>query len=102
MHGGGTPSVRAKAELRIAAAVDPAISYLIKAANQKKINAAGITAARDLLDRAGFKPIDRTELSGSLTLQQSMADTIRAKRQARLTGGREAGTSAGGGERKTE
>jgi hypothetical protein len=63
-HGGAAPQVRAKALERIAAAFDPALAYLLRASRQKEITAAGVTAARDLLDRAGFAAVARQEVSG--------------------------------------
>jgi hypothetical protein len=64
MHGGGTAAARAKGEAMLAAAVEPSIRYLLRAARQNKINAVGVSAARDLLDRNGYKPAERQEISG--------------------------------------
>lgn len=65
VHGGAAPQVRSKALERLAMAFDPALAYLLRASRQKQINAAGVTAARDLLDRAGFKPADKQEITGA-------------------------------------
>lgn len=51
-HGGGAPQVKAAASERLLALVDPALAALAKALRHKDIRAA-VTAARDVLDRAG-------------------------------------------------
>src|SRR4051812_27423200 len=57
MHGGGSRQVRAKAQERILGAADLAAQRLIGFMNDKKVPyAIRITAARDLLDRAGLSP----------------------------------------------
>ena len=55
-HGGAAPQVQASARARLAALVDPAINYLGKALKQRAVNPVGFAAARDVLDRNGFKP----------------------------------------------
>jgi hypothetical protein len=68
MHGGLAPQVRAKAEERILAIAEsqaiPRIAYLINHAENESVSLA---AARDFMDRAGFSPKQRQELSGDVT-----------------------------------
>lgn len=65
MHGGKAPQTMAAAKLRLAALVDPAIGVLARAMkDQKKQPASALAAARDVLDRAGFKAKDSLELTG--------------------------------------
>ena len=62
MHGGSAPQVKAAAKVRLASLVDPAIGVL--AANMKNRRAnPGVAqrAAEDVLDRNGFKPVEKIE-----------------------------------------
>lgn len=63
MHGGAAPQVRAKALARIQALVHPALDTM-QAALTCEQSAVAVAAARDLLDRAGFKVSDKHEVSG--------------------------------------
>lgn len=56
-HGGGCPQVLAKARLRLATIADPVLARLATIALSKKTkNSDAITAAKDILDRAGLRP----------------------------------------------
>ncbi len=72
MHGGGAPQVIAKAKIRLAALVDPALDRLEKIIKTSKHDASGVSAAKDILDRAGLKPKDSLEVSGGLDLVQRL------------------------------
>jgi hypothetical protein len=65
-HGGSAPQVRAKANERLLALVDPALATLARGVAKREgiPGPTEIAAARDILDRAGFKPTDKTELTG--------------------------------------
>jgi hypothetical protein len=67
IHGGGTPSVKAKAAERLAALVDPAIEQLGKLVRSKN-DATSLGAVKDVLDRNGFKPKDHVEHSGGIAV----------------------------------
>ena len=57
MHGGGAPQVRRRAQERILAAADGAAARLIEFMNDGRVPwPVRLTAARDLLDRAGLTP----------------------------------------------
>lgn len=47
--------------------------------NQDADEKARLIAARDFLDRAGFKPIDKTEVSGGLSVTLEVDDDINAQ-----------------------
>lgn len=80
MHGGGAPQTRARAQERIAQAFDPALAYLLRASRQKEINAAGVQAARDLLDRAGFAPTrDPAAPMVQINIDASARESLRAR-----------------------
>ncbi len=51
VHGGAAPQVRAKAQERLAALVDPAIERLSKIVQDDEAKALALAAARDILDR---------------------------------------------------
>lgn len=54
-HGGGAPQVRRKAQERLLGAADLMVGVLINIARNRYMPAAArVTAARDLLDRAGI------------------------------------------------
>ena len=63
MHGGKAPQVIAKAQIRLAALVDPAIDRLEKVIKESKHDSSAVSAAKDILDRAGLKPTDKVQLS---------------------------------------
>jgi len=68
VHGGKAPQSLAAAKLRLAALVDPAIGVLAYAMEQKtKQLPSAIVAARDALDRTGYKVVEvvRVETSAS-------------------------------------
>ena len=62
-HGGAAPQVIERARLRLAALVLPAVDYLGRGVRQKKSNSPGVASARDILDRAGLKPVEKHEVT---------------------------------------
>lgn len=64
MHGGSAPQVRAKAEQRIAALVDPAIRKLSRLLDNPRTPPPVLLAAiKDILDRAGHTSVSRVEVT---------------------------------------
>ena len=66
-HGGSAPQVKKKARERLNDLVDPAINQLERILTKEPIlsspqeNRVLIAAAKDVLDRTGFKPVEKTE-----------------------------------------
>jgi hypothetical protein len=79
VHGGAAPQVKRRAAERLAALVDPAIGVISAALRDKKQPKIAFDAARDVLDRAGFKKPDAVQIQGEL----SIADVLRARRAKR-------------------
>ena len=95
-HGGRAPQVRDKARQRIMEAADPVAAALIKIAlDEKQDTAHRISAARDLLDRAGYGAKQALEIASDLHITDDRVDQARklaqfieeerAKLQARQT-----------------
>ena len=69
-HGGKAPQVQRKAAERLAALVDPAIGALQELLSKKNKHApTRLGAARDVLDRNGYKPTEKVEHSGEVVTQ---------------------------------
>lgn len=66
MHGGKAPQVIAKAKIRLAALVDPAITRLEKVIKKSKHEPSAVAAAKDILDRVGLKPTDKVKFEGDI------------------------------------
>jgi hypothetical protein len=66
VHGGSAPQVKRRAEERLAALVDPAIAALSKLVRSKGLTNVKLQAARDILDRTGFKPKDTLVIEGDI------------------------------------
>lgn len=65
MHGGSAPQVKLAAQARLMAMVDPALGKLAKLI-QSKSDPVALGAVKDILDRTGFKPTEKIEVSGDL------------------------------------
>lgn len=65
MHGGSAGQVQAAAKLRLAALVDPSIGVLAKLIRKSRADHLSLGAAKDVLDRAGYKPSDKLEHTGA-------------------------------------
>src|SRR6516165_9417287 len=59
-HGGAPPQVKRKALERLAILVDPAIGELAKLL-ESKMDSVKLAAVKDILDRAGYKPVSQIE-----------------------------------------
>jgi hypothetical protein len=68
-HGGAAPQVKQAAEARLAALVDPAITRLTKIVNETEQDAVALAAVKDILDRAGYKQVEKINLTGDLTMR---------------------------------
>lgn len=71
VHGGSAPQVKAKAAERVEehrqrlyGLVNPALDRLGRLVDDEASNVA-LGACKDVLDRNGFKPVDKVEISGS-------------------------------------
>ena len=64
MHGAGAPQVRKKADERIKELVHPAIDTISELL-EAETESVALAAARDVLDRAGYKPGDTLRVEGS-------------------------------------
>lgn len=71
-HGARAPQVRATAEERLRALVHPAISAL-----ERLIEANDLGAAKYTLDVAGFKPPDKVQQDGRVTLEIELVQVKR-------------------------
>ena len=68
VHGGAAPQVKASARERIAEMVAPALAVMSKAMAMKTKQGPlpiAVTAAKDMLDRAGYKATDKIQLTGA-------------------------------------
>lgn len=62
-HGGSAPQVRAAADARLRALVDPAIGVLEASMKRHaKQPQVALAAAKDVLDRTGFKTAEKVEM----------------------------------------
>jgi hypothetical protein len=60
VHGGGSPAAKAAAQMRIAMLVDPALEVMFELLISKKTHdSVRFNVAKDIMDRAGFKPVDK-------------------------------------------
>lgn len=69
MHGGKSPQALKSAQERIAAMVDPALAQLARLVEQADSDSVKLSAIKDVLDRAGYKPKDRVEHAGGTTIR---------------------------------
>ena len=71
-HGGRAPQVKMAAEARIQALVDPAITELTVLIRSADSDSVKLSAIKDVLDRAGYKPTEKreTKLDGSLKIAE--------------------------------
>jgi len=76
-HGGSAPQVRAKAQLRIMEAADPAAAKLVQLMQDKKVPpAVQLAAAKDLLDRAGITSTRALELTVTARYEQVLPTLV--------------------------
>lgn len=63
LHGGATPIAKAMAQLRLATLVDPALEVMFDLLIDKKTPpAVRYSIIKDILDRTGYKPVERSEV----------------------------------------
>jgi hypothetical protein len=74
-HGGSTRHVREAARERLAALVDPAITELSKLIHAADSDSVRVSAIKDILDRAGYRPADRVEQASDIQITVSYVDT---------------------------
>lgn len=79
LHGGGTQASKAKAKLRLAGLVDPAIATLAREMVNGDTSAARQSAANSILDRAGWGRVTRVE---AVDARQVLLDRLRELRDA--------------------
>ena len=79
LHGGGTQASKAKAKLRLASLVDPAIATLAREMVNGDTSAARQSAANSILDRAGWGRVTRVE---AVDARQVLLDRLRELRDA--------------------
>lgn len=72
-HGGAAPQVRAKAEERIRALVDPALDRLAKLLEDQSSGVA-LGAVKDVLDRAGYVAKQQVEVTMRQHAEKMAAD----------------------------
>jgi hypothetical protein len=75
-HGGASQQVRRRAQERLAALVDPAITELAKLIRDADGDSVKLAAIRDVLDRAGYKAADKLEQASSVEITVRYADDI--------------------------
>jgi len=69
VHGGSAPQVKKAAAERLAEFVDPALDRLRELIDTADQDSVRLSAIKDILDRAGYKPKDRIEQSGSQVIE---------------------------------
>jgi HEAT repeat protein len=63
VHGGRAPQVKASAAQRLADMVDPLLTELFRIAQSGENDAVRLAAIKDALDRAGYKPKEKIDVS---------------------------------------
>ncbi len=63
MHGGSAPQVKKSARERLDDMIDPALNRLLRLIDDESSGIA-LAAVKDILDRGGYKAIDRQQISG--------------------------------------
>ena len=71
LHGGNAPQVKAKAQLRLMALVDPSITRLNEIITKSKHHPSVVSACKDILDRAGFRPADKLQLQAAVQVLEA-------------------------------
>ena len=105
LHGGSAPQVKASAQLRLAALIDPAINVIANYLKNTKSTAKDETklrAALAILDRTGYHPGQDLHLSGTVeTLGNASALDMLPSRLARLAERRREGGNTPGADGTT-
>lgn len=82
MHGGSAPQARARAKLRFAELVDPAIAILAREMVQAEKSGEKQSAANSILDRAGY---GRSQTIESEDIREVILERIRSFRELEIT-----------------
>jgi hypothetical protein len=69
VHGGRAPQVKLAAELRIRALVDPSLDRIQRAIADDANPQLALAAARDILDRAGYKATEKVTTDGHQVIE---------------------------------
>jgi hypothetical protein len=73
-HGGSLPWVKEAAQRRLQELVMPAITTLHRLVQSAETDAVALGAAKDILDRCGFKPSEKVEQATAVEIRVSYAD----------------------------
>ena len=74
VHGGRAPQVKAKAEDRIRDLVDPSLNRIARTIADDANPALALQAARDILDRAGYKATEKIQSDGRTVIEIEYVD----------------------------
>jgi hypothetical protein len=74
-HGGSLPWVKEAAQRRLQELVMPAITTLHRLVQSAETDAVALGAAKDILDRCGFKPSEKVEQATAVEIRVSYEDT---------------------------
>ena len=69
VHGGRAPQVKLSAEQRIRDLVDPSLDRIQKAIADDDNPQLALAAARDILDRAGYKATEKVQSDGRVVIE---------------------------------
>ena len=73
-HGGSTTHIREAAQRRLEALILPAIATLRRLVESSDTDGVSLAAAKDILDRCGFKPTDKLEQVTAIQIHVSYED----------------------------
>jgi hypothetical protein len=76
VHGGRAPQVLRRAEERIQELVAPALRRITTAIADDDNPALALAAARDILDRAGYKATEKVQQDGRVVIEIEMVDRV--------------------------
>jgi len=76
VHGGRAPQVLRRAEERIQAMVAPALDRVRSTIADDDNPALALAAARDILDRAGYKATEKVQQDGRVVIEIEMVDRV--------------------------
>jgi hypothetical protein len=74
VHGGAAPQVKLAAELRIRALVDPSLDRIQRAIADDANPQLALAAARDILDRAGYRATEKVQSEGRTVIEIEYVD----------------------------
>jgi len=74
VHGGKAPQVRLAADERIRQLVDPSLNRIARTIGDDANPALALAAARDILDRAGYKATEKIQSDGRTVIEIEYVD----------------------------